>query len=150
MLPKTEKEEEISEKIDEEKLAQEYMEKDKEKSKPNKNDFNKIVYVEYQDLFKNNFQEIDFLYDYSKILGSQNSDPKIIHWQLANLDRLFKYGIDISVLKKRKSFISDNIWWTLSIVPTIHQGGFRTSDVECGGCYCCNRSRCAMLHRREG
>ena len=63
-------------------------------------------------------------------------------------DCLCYYGI--SVLRKGKSFISDNIWWTLSIVPTIHQGGFRTSDVECGGCYCCNRSRCAMLHRREG
>ena len=44
---KNEKEEDASEKIDEAKLAMEYMEKDKEKSKVNKNDFNKIVYVEY-------------------------------------------------------------------------------------------------------
>ena len=119
MLPKTEKEEEISEKIDEAKLAQEYMEKDKEKSKPNKNDFNKIVYVEYQDLFKNNFQEIDFLYDYSKILGSQNSDPKIIQWQLANLDRLFKYGIDISVLKKRNDQQNLGIYKMSNIIENI-------------------------------
>ena len=61
MLSKNEKEEEMSEKIDEAKLALEYMEKDKEKSKPNKNDFNKIVYVEYEDIFKNKNPEIDFL-----------------------------------------------------------------------------------------
>ena len=118
-MTKTEKEEEISEKIDEAKLALEYMEKDKEKSKPNKNDFNKIVYVEYQDLFKNKIQEIDFLYDYSKILGSQNSDPKIIQWQLANLDRLFKYGIDISLLKKRNDQQNLGIYKMSNIIENI-------------------------------
>ena len=118
-MTKTEKEEEISEKIDEAKLALEYMEKDKEKSKPNKNDFNKIVYVEYQDLFKNKIQEIDFLYDYSKILGSQNSHPKIIQWQLANLDRLFKYGIDISLLKKRNDQQNLGIYKMSNIIENI-------------------------------
>ena len=91
----------ISEKIDEAQLAIEYMNKDKEKLKINKNDFNKITFIEYEDLFKKIKPELDILYDYSKILGAENNDPKTLQWQLANLDRLFKYGIDISVLKKR-------------------------------------------------
>ena len=98
---KEEEQEQISEKIDEAQLALEYMNKDKEKLKPNKNDFNKISYINYEDLFKKLKPELDFLYDYSKVLGPENNDPKTIQWQLANLDRLFKYGIDISVLKKR-------------------------------------------------
>ena len=98
---KEEEEQISSEKIDEAQLALEYMNKDKERSKPNKNDFNKITYIEYKDIFKKSKPELDFLYDYSKILGPNNNDPKTIHWQLANLDRLFIYGIDISVLKKR-------------------------------------------------
>ena len=96
-----EEEEQISEKIDEAQLALEYRNKDKEKLKPNKNDFNKCSYIEYSDVFKKMRPEIDFLFDYSIMLGPENNDPKIIQWQLANLDRLFKYGIDISVLKKR-------------------------------------------------
>ena len=96
-----EEEEQISEKIDEVQLALEYRNKDKEKLKPNKNDFNKVSYIEYLDIFKKMRPEIDFLFDYSIMLGPENNDPKIIKWQLANLDRLFKYGIDISVLKKR-------------------------------------------------
>ena len=94
------KEEEEHEIIDEAQLALEYNNKNKEKLMPNKNDFNKITYVKYN-LLKKEKPEIDFLYDYSKILGPKNNDPKIIQWQLLNLDRLFKYGIDISVLKKR-------------------------------------------------
>ena len=119
MSTKNEKEEEASEKIDVAKLELEYKEKDKERSKPNKNDFNKIVYVEYEDIFKKEKPEIDFLYDYSKILGSDNSDPKIIQWQLANLDRLFKYGIDISVLKKRNNQQNLGIYKMSSIVENI-------------------------------
>ena len=96
------KEEElISEKIDEAQLALEYRNKDKEKLKPNKNDFNKTSYIEYYDIFKKMRPEVDFLFDYSIMLGPENNDPKIIQWQLANLPRLFNYGIDISVLKKR-------------------------------------------------
>ena len=119
MSTKNEKEEEASEKIDVAKLELEYKEKDKERSKVNKNDFNKIVYVEYEDIFKKGKPEIDFLYDYSKILGSDNSDPKIIQWQLANLDRLFKYGIDISVLKKRNNQQNLGIYKMSSIVENI-------------------------------
>ena len=98
---KEEEEQVLSEKIDESQLALEYLNKDKEKLKPNKNDFNKISYIEYADLFKKIKPELDFLYDYSKVLGPENNDPKTIQWQLFNLDRLFKYGIDISVLKRR-------------------------------------------------
>ena len=120
MEPKNEKEEEISsEKIDEAQLALEYMNKDKEKLKPNKNDFNKIVYIEYENVFTKINPELDFLYDYSKILGSENSDPKIIQWQLANLERLFKYGIDISVLKKRNNQQNLGIYKMSNIVENI-------------------------------
>ena len=98
---KEDEQDRVSEKIDEAQLALEYMNKDKEKLKLNKNDFNKISYVSYEDIFKKLKPELDFLYDYSKILGPENNDPKTIQWQLSNLDRLFKYGIDISVLKKR-------------------------------------------------
>ena len=98
---KEQDQEQISEKIDEVQLALEYMNKDKEKLKPKENDFNKIIYIDYDELFKKIKPELDFLYDYSKILGPENNDPKTMQWQLANLDRLFKYGIDISVLKKR-------------------------------------------------
>ena len=98
---KEEGEQSLNEKIDEAQLVLEYLNKDKEKLKPNKNDFNKISYIEYFDLFKKLKPEIDYLYDYSKILGPERNDPKTLQWQLYNLDRLFKYGIDISVLKKR-------------------------------------------------
>ena len=98
---KEEEEQILSEKIDEAQLALEYLNKDKEKLKPNKNDFNKVSYIEYSDILKKIKPDIDFLYDYSKVLGPENNDPKTIQWQLFNLDRLFKYGIDISVLKKR-------------------------------------------------
>ena len=98
---KEEGEQSLNEKIDEAQLVLEYLNKDKEKLKPNKNDFNKISYIEYFDLFKKIKPEIDYLYDYSKILGPERNDPKTLQWQLYNLDRLFKYGIDISVLKKR-------------------------------------------------
>ena len=120
MEPKNEKEEEISsEKIDEAQLALEYMNKDKEKLKPNKNDFNKIVYIEYENVFTKINPELDFLYDYSKILGVENSDPKIIQWQLANLDRLFKYGIDISILKKRNDQQNLGIYKMSNIIENI-------------------------------
>ena len=98
---KEEGEQSLNEKIDEAQLVLEYLNKDKEKLKPHKNDFNKISYIEYLDLFKKLKPEIDYLYDYSKILGPERNDPKTLQWQLYNLDRLFKYGIDISVLKKR-------------------------------------------------
>ena len=87
-------------KIDEEKSAVEYLLKEKEKEKNSKNCFNKITFIQYEFLNPNN-NEIDFLFDYSKILGPQNNDSKIIQWQMLNKDRLFPYGIDIIVLNKR-------------------------------------------------
>ena len=87
-------------KIDEEKSAVEYLLKEKEKEKNSKNCFNKITFIQYE--FRNsNNNEIDFLFDYSKILGPQNNDSKVIQWQMLNKDRLFPYGIDIIVLNKR-------------------------------------------------
>ena len=90
-------------KIDEEKMTAEYMIKEKQKEKnalPDINDFNKITFIEYK-LLNNTFNEIDFLFDYSKILGPNKNDTKIIQWQMLNKDRLFPYGIDIVVLTKR-------------------------------------------------
>ena len=87
-------------KIDEEKSAVEYLLKEKEKEKNSKNCFNKITFIQYEFPNSNN-NEIDFLFDYSKILGPQNNDSKIIQWQMLNKDRLFPYGIDIIVLNKR-------------------------------------------------
>jgi hypothetical protein len=63
--------------------------------------------------------ELDFLYDYSKILRPKNNDPKIIQWQLLNLDRLFKYGIDISVLKKRNKEQSSGHFKMSNVVELI-------------------------------
>ena len=70
------------------------------KKNKQKDSFNLITYIEY-DLFNTSKNEIDFLYDYSIILGKEKNDEKIIQWQIGNLDRLFKYGIDITILKKR-------------------------------------------------
>ena len=61
---KEEEEQILSEKIDEAQLALEYLNKDKEKLKPNKNDFNKVSYIEYSDILKKIKPDIDFLYDF--------------------------------------------------------------------------------------
>ena len=87
-------------KVDEEQSAAEYLLKEKEKEKYSNNGFNKITFIQYPFPNKNN-SEIDFLFDYSKILGPNNNDSKIIQWQMLNKDRLFPYGIDIVVLNRR-------------------------------------------------
>ena len=90
-------------KIDDEKSTEEYMLKEKEKEKnalPDINGFNNITFIEYKNLTEKN-SEIDFLFDYSKILGPDNNDTKITQWQMLNKDRLFVYGIDIVVLSER-------------------------------------------------
>ena len=90
-------------KVEEEKSTEEYVLKEKEKEKNvlyDINDFNKITYVEYDFLsHKNN--DIDFLFDYSKILGPDKYDTKIIQWQMLNKEKLFPYGIDMVVLSQR-------------------------------------------------
>ena len=93
---------EILNKLDEEKITAEYA-KEKEKEQDpisNENTFNKITYIKYDILNARN-QEIDFLFDYSKILGPEHNDIKLNQWQMLNKDRLFPYGIDISVLSQR-------------------------------------------------
>ena len=90
-------------KIDEEKSTEDYMLKEKEKEKNSLSDingFNKITFIEYKHLNHKN-TEIDFLFDYSKILGPENNDTKVTQWQMLNKDRLFAYGIDIVVLSER-------------------------------------------------
>ena len=93
----------IINKSDEEKSTVEYMIKEKEKEKNELysiDAFNKITYIEY-DIMKQSNSEVDFLFDYSKILGPENNDTKIIQWQMLNKDRLFPYGIDITLLSER-------------------------------------------------
>ncbi len=95
-------------KIDEEKSTAEYVIKEKEKNtKISENDFNKITFIEY-DLFNRKNYEIDFLFDYSKILGPEKNDTKIIQWQMLNKDRLFPYGIDIAILNQRINELQAN------------------------------------------
>ena len=62
--------------------------------------FNKITYIKYT--LKNKSQpELDFLFDYSKVLGAKNNDPKLIHWTLNNLDKLYLYGFDLTLLENK-------------------------------------------------
>ena len=82
---------EILNKLDEEKITAEYA-KEKEKEQDpisNENTFNKITYIKYDILNARN-QEIDFLFDYSKILGPEHNDIKLNQWQMLNKDRLFQ------------------------------------------------------------
>jgi len=97
-------------KSDEEKSTAEYMIQEKRKEKNalySTNDFNKITYIDYD---KKNLKtsEVDFLFDYSKILGPKNNDTKIIQWQMLNKDRLFPYGIDITLLTERINKLQKN------------------------------------------
>ena len=90
-------------KVEDEKSTEEYMLKEKEKEKNTLcdiNDFNQITYVEYE-LLNHKNTEIDFLFDYSKILGPDKNDTKVIQWQMLNKDRIFPYGIDMVVLAQR-------------------------------------------------
>ena len=87
-----------------------YSDLEKEKVKngnedESKNYFNSITYIEYN-LFNSSKSEIDFLFDYSKILGKENNDPKIFQWQVSNSHNLYINGIDMSFLEKRSK---DNI-----------------------------------------
>ena len=93
----------IFNKVEDEKSTEEYMLKEKEKEKNTLcdiNDFNQITYIEYEFLNHKN-TEIDFLFDYSKILGPDKNDTKVIQWQMLNKDRIFPYGIDMVVLAQR-------------------------------------------------
>ena len=97
-------------KSDEEKSTAEYMIQEKRKEKNalySTNDFNKITYIDYD---KKNLKtsEVDFLFDYSKILGPKNNDTKIIQWQMLNKDRLFPYEIDIKLLSERINKLQKN------------------------------------------
>ena len=96
-------------KSDEERSAAEYIkEKDKEKNDLySKNDFNKITYIDYDKINLKN-SEVDFLFDYSKILGKEKNDTKIIQWQMLNKDRLFPYEIDIKLLSERINKLQKN------------------------------------------
>ena len=68
--------------------------------------FNKITYIQYYLEHKNN-PKLNFLLDYSKILGKDSIDPKIIDWEITNQNILSKIGINISILNQRKEEIGN-------------------------------------------
>jgi len=87
-------------KITEEILGEIFKEVEKDDININNKFFNKITYIKYT--LKNKSQpELDFLFDYSKVLGVENNDPKLIHWTLNNLDKLYLYGFDLTLLENK-------------------------------------------------
>ena len=91
--------------MEDENVITNYFQKEKEKENEeikNKlnNEFNKITYIEYM-IDLSSSPEIDFLFDYCKILGPENNDSKLINWQMMNKDRLFPYGIHVVDLVSR-------------------------------------------------
>lgn len=89
---------ELYNQIEDENVITTYFNKEKEKEKEEikqkiNDEFNKITYIDYEIPNFNSYEEIDFLFDYSKILGPENEDSKIVQWQVMNKDRLFIYGI---------------------------------------------------------
>ena len=91
----------IEGKITEEILGEIFKEVEKDDINNNNNKFyNNITYINY--LLKNKSKpELDFLFDYSKVLGLENNDPKLIHWTLNNLDKLYLYGFDLTLLENK-------------------------------------------------
>ena len=88
---------ELYNQIEDENVIANYFSKEKEKEKEEikqklNDEFNKITYIKYE-IPVNSYVEVDFLFDYSKILGPENEDSKITQWQIMNKDRLFPYGI---------------------------------------------------------
>ena len=88
---------ELYNQIEDENVIANYFSKEKEKEKEEikqklNDEFNKITYIKYE-VPVNSYVEVDFLFDYSKILGPENEDSKITQWQIMNKDRLFPYGI---------------------------------------------------------
>ena len=97
---------ELYKQIEDENLISTYLSKEKEKeneeSKKKLNDeFNKITYIEYEIPDPTSPEEIDFLFDYCKILCSDKNDSKIYQWQVMNKDRLFPYGVNVMDLMSK-------------------------------------------------
>ena len=89
---------ELYNQIEDENMITNYFNKEKEKEKEEikqklNDEFNKITYIKYEIPNFNSYFEVDFLFDYSKVLGPEKEDSKITQWQVMNKDRLFPYGI---------------------------------------------------------
>ena len=91
----------ISEKIDEAQLAIEYMNKDKEKLKINKNDFNKITFIEYEDLFKKIKPELD-IFNPGEHNGTFRGFQMSMITAKAALEFMLKNNIEKEVKRKEK------------------------------------------------
>ncbi len=97
---------ELYKQIDDDNIITTYLSKEKEKEKEEtkkklNDEFNKITYIEYEIPNPNSPEEIDFLFDYCKILCSDKNDSKIYQWQVMNKDRLFPYGVNVMDLMSK-------------------------------------------------
>ena len=97
---------ELYKQMEDENIISTYLSKEKEKeSEENKkklnDEFNKITYIEYELPDPTYPEEIDFLFDYCKILCSDKNDSKIYQWQVMNKDRLFPYGVNVMDLMSK-------------------------------------------------
>ena len=97
---------ELYQQMEDENIITNYFQKEKEKEneeiKQKLNDeFNKITYIEYDIEDLNSPEELDYLFDYCKILGGEKVDSKLTQWQIMNKDRLFPYGIHMVDLMAR-------------------------------------------------
>ena len=97
---------ELYKQIDDENIITTYLSKEKEKEKEEtkkklNDEFNKITYIEYEIPNPISPEEIDFLFDYCKILCSDKNDSKIYQWQVMNKDRLFPYGVNVMDLMSK-------------------------------------------------
>ena len=97
---------ELYNQVEDENVITDYFNKEKEKEKEEikqklNDEFNKITYIKYEIPNFNSYEETDFLFDYCKILGSENVDSKLNQWQVMNKDRLYPYGIHVVDLMNR-------------------------------------------------
>ena len=97
---------ELYKQIDDDNIITTYLSKEKEKEKEEtkkklNDEFNKITYIEYEIPNPISPEEIDFLFDYCKILCSDKNDSKIYQWQVMNKDRLFPYGVNVMDLMSK-------------------------------------------------
>ena len=97
---------ELYKQIEDENIITTYLSKEKEKEKEEtkkklNDEFNKITYIEYEIENPTSPEEIDFLFDYCKIICSDKNDSKIYQWQVMNKDRLFPYGVNVMDLMSK-------------------------------------------------
>ena len=93
---------ELYNQMEDEKSISNYVNKENKENNDKLNTkFNNITYIQYEIPDLDYPEEIDFLFDYCKILCSEKHDPKLYQWQAMNKDRLFPYGVSVMDLMAR-------------------------------------------------